>query len=123
MTRSGDDEDFSHFVAANGRRLLHAGDLLTGDRARAEDLVLAAIAVGAPRLVPRPAPAAPPASSPPTATALPVATGRGPGIEAFTAAGYRAGQAFPGHLPPSREMIRGTPQLARREGRDYVFTR
>lgn len=39
-----DDQDFVVFVAARSRRLLHAGDLLTGDRARAEDLVQQALA-------------------------------------------------------------------------------
>jgi RNA polymerase sigma-70 factor (sigma-E family) len=33
------DDDFSQFVAACGGRLLHAADLLTGDRGRAEDLL------------------------------------------------------------------------------------
>jgi RNA polymerase sigma-70 factor (sigma-E family) len=42
--RCSDDEDFAVFVAARSRRLLHAGDLLTGDRARAEDLVQQALA-------------------------------------------------------------------------------
>ena len=39
-----DDQDFAVFVAARSRRLLHAGDLLTGDRAPAEDLVQQALA-------------------------------------------------------------------------------
>jgi RNA polymerase sigma-70 factor (sigma-E family) len=38
------DADFSSFVAARSGRLLHAGDLLTGSRARAEDLVQHAFA-------------------------------------------------------------------------------
>lgn len=38
------DDEFTDFVAAVSRRLLHAGDLLTGDRARAEDLVQHALA-------------------------------------------------------------------------------
>ena len=33
------DEDFAAFVTTSSRRLLHAADLLTGDRHRAEDLV------------------------------------------------------------------------------------
>lgn len=33
------DDEFSAFVAGSARRLLHAADLLTGDRARAEDLL------------------------------------------------------------------------------------
>jgi RNA polymerase sigma-70 factor (sigma-E family) len=37
--RTDDDEDFGRFVTACGGRLLHAADLLTGDRSRAEDLV------------------------------------------------------------------------------------
>lgn len=37
--RVADDQDFSEFVTACGGRLLHAADLLTGDHARAEDLV------------------------------------------------------------------------------------
>jgi RNA polymerase sigma-70 factor (sigma-E family) len=32
-------DDFAAFVTASSRRLLHAADLLTGDRSRAEDLV------------------------------------------------------------------------------------
>jgi len=38
------DEDFTLFVQGASGRLLHAGDLLTGDRARAEDLVQNALA-------------------------------------------------------------------------------
>ncbi len=38
------DEQFSAFVAARSTRLLHAADLLTGDRARAEDLLQGALA-------------------------------------------------------------------------------
>lgn len=41
---TADDAGFSAFVAASSRRLLHAGDLLTGDRARGEDLVQHALA-------------------------------------------------------------------------------
>lgn len=37
--RTDDDEDFGRFVAAAAGRLLHAADLLAGDRSRAEDLV------------------------------------------------------------------------------------
>jgi RNA polymerase sigma-70 factor (sigma-E family) len=37
--RADDDEDFGRFVAATAGRLLHAADLLAGDRSRAEDLV------------------------------------------------------------------------------------
>jgi RNA polymerase sigma-70 factor (sigma-E family) len=33
------DAEFTEFVVGSLRRLLHAGDLLTGDRGRAEDLV------------------------------------------------------------------------------------
>lgn len=39
-----DDEGFAAFAAANGRRLRHAARLLTGDDARAEDLVQTALA-------------------------------------------------------------------------------
>lgn len=39
------DEDFDAFVAAVSSRLLHAADLLTGDRARGEDLVQHGLAV------------------------------------------------------------------------------
>lgn len=38
------DAQFSGFVAATSRRLLHAADLLVGDRSRAEDLVQHALA-------------------------------------------------------------------------------
>ena len=38
-----DDEQFSAFVAARSRHLLHAAHLLTGDRHRAEDLLQAAL--------------------------------------------------------------------------------
>ena len=38
------DEQFTEFVARTSGRLLHAGDLLTGDRARAEDLLQTALA-------------------------------------------------------------------------------
>ncbi len=41
--RSG-DAAFTDFVTATSRRLLHAADLLTGDRPRAEDLVQHALA-------------------------------------------------------------------------------
>jgi RNA polymerase sigma-70 factor (sigma-E family) len=37
--RTDDEEDFARFVAGTAGRLLHAADLLTGDRGRAEDLV------------------------------------------------------------------------------------
>lgn len=39
-----DDEDFTAFVARTSPRLLHSGDLLTGDRTRAEDLLQNALA-------------------------------------------------------------------------------
>jgi RNA polymerase sigma-70 factor (sigma-E family) len=38
------DEEFTRFVEGTANRLLHAADLLTGDRARAEDLVQNALA-------------------------------------------------------------------------------
>lgn len=38
------DEEFTLFVEGTSRSLLHAADLLTGDRARAEDLVQHALA-------------------------------------------------------------------------------
>lgn len=38
------EEEFTEFVEGASRRLLHAADLLTGDRARAEDLVQNALA-------------------------------------------------------------------------------
>jgi RNA polymerase sigma-70 factor (sigma-E family) len=39
------EDEFASFVANVSRRLLHAGDLLTGDRARGEDLVQNGLAV------------------------------------------------------------------------------
>lgn len=45
MTERTGDEDFDAFVAAVSGRLLHAADLLTGDRARGEDLVQHGLAV------------------------------------------------------------------------------
>lgn len=44
MSGSSDDEDFAAFVDRCASRLLHTADLLTGDRARAEDLVQDALA-------------------------------------------------------------------------------
>ncbi len=45
MTERTGDEDFDAFVAAVSGRLLHAADLLAGDRARGEDLVQHGLAV------------------------------------------------------------------------------
>ncbi len=42
--RNASDADFAASVAARGARLLHAGDLLTGSRPRAQDLVQHALA-------------------------------------------------------------------------------
>ena len=39
----GSEDDFSAFVAARSRHLLHAAHLLTGDRHRAEDLLQTAL--------------------------------------------------------------------------------
>jgi RNA polymerase sigma-70 factor (sigma-E family) len=44
MSGRSDDEDFTAFVDRCASRLLHTADLLTGDRARAEDLVQDALA-------------------------------------------------------------------------------
>jgi DNA-directed RNA polymerase specialized sigma24 family protein len=43
--KATDEQEFEAFVQVVSGRLLHAGDLLTGSRARAEDLVQHGLAV------------------------------------------------------------------------------